>query len=82
MNIYKNKHRGSKLKYIAAEILWYFAGTNSPEFIIKHASLWDKIRNDDGTVNSAYGYLLFNEKKEKLWNQLSQLRLRKRNVKK
>lgn len=63
-NIYTNPFRSSPLKYIAAEILFYFAGTNDPTFIENYASLWKNIHNDDGTINSAYGYLLFNEKNE------------------
>ena len=61
-NIYNNDVRGSKLKYIAAELLWYFSGTNNPKYIEEHASLWKNLHNADGTVNSAYGNLLFNEK--------------------
>jgi len=60
-NIYTNEHRSSPLKYIAAELLWYFSGTNNPTFIEQYASLWKHIHNPDGTVNSAYGNLLFNE---------------------
>lgn len=61
-NLYKNKIRSSKEKYISAELLWYFSGSNTIEFISQYAKMWDKLKNDDGTVNSAYGYLLFNEK--------------------
>lgn len=60
-NIYTNKHRSSPLKYIAAELLWYFSGTNDPTFIENYASLWNHLHNEDGTVNSAYGNLLFSE---------------------
>lgn len=62
LNIYKNEFRSSPLKYIAAEILWYFSGTNNPSYIENYASLWKKIHNPDGTVNSSYGNLLFTEK--------------------
>jgi len=64
LNIYKNKHRSSPVKYIAAEILWYFARTNNPTYIEQYASLWKSLHNQDGTVNSSYGNLLFNEKNE------------------
>lgn len=64
LNIYHNDVRGSKLKYVAAEILWYFSGTNNPTYIEKHASLWKNLHNENGTVNSAYGNLLFTEKNE------------------
>jgi thymidylate synthase len=60
--LYQNQHRSSKLKYIAAELLWYFAGRNDVEFIQKYAKFWKSIQNEDGTVNSSYGHLLFNRK--------------------
>jgi len=64
LNIYKNPTRSSVLKYIAAELLWYFSGTNNPKYIENYASMWKNLHNEDGTVNSAYGHLLFNE-----WNE-------------
>jgi len=64
LNTYVNRYRSSPLKYIAAELLWYFAGTNNPTYIEHYASLWKKLHNPDGTVNSAYGHLLFTNKNE------------------
>ena len=64
MNLYKNKHRSSPLKYCAAELLWYFAGTNDPTFIENYATLWKGIHNPDGTVSSAYVHLLFAQHNE------------------
>ena len=60
-NIYMNEYRSSPLKYIAAEILWYFSGTNDPTYIENYATLWKSIHNPDETVNSAYGGLLFSD---------------------
>ena len=62
--LYINPNRSSQLKYIAAEFLWYFMGRNDVEFIAKYAKFWESIQNDDGTVNSSYGHLLFNNKNE------------------
>lgn len=64
MNMYKNKFRSSQEKYIAAEILWYFAGTKHADFIEKYASMWTQLKDSRGDVNSAYGYLIFEEKNE------------------
>jgi len=61
-NLGFHEQRSSPLKYIAAEILWYFSGTNDPTFIENYASLWKKLHNEDDTVNSAYGNLIFQEK--------------------
>jgi len=63
-NIYENKYRSSPLKYIAAELLWYFSGTNNPTYIENYASMWKSLHNEDGTVNSSYGNLLFKEKND------------------
>lgn len=61
-NLYENEARSSQKKYIAAELLWYFGGTNKTTDISDYASFWKQIENSDSTVNSAYGYLLFTEK--------------------
>jgi thymidylate synthase len=39
-------------------------GRNDVEYISKFAKFWESIKNDDDTVNSSYGYLLFNNKNE------------------
>lgn len=57
--LYENTVRSSQLKYIAAELLWYFMGRNDVRYISKFAKFWESIQNDDGTVNSSYGHLLF-----------------------
>lgn len=62
--LYDNERRGSQNKYIAAEFLWYFAGRRDLDFIQKYASFWKQVANPDGTLNSAYGHLLFNRKNE------------------
>ncbi len=62
--LYDNLRRSSQYKYIAAELIWYFMGRKDVEFIEKYASFWGVIANEDETVNSAYGNLLFNEKNE------------------
>jgi thymidylate synthase len=60
--LYTNPVRSSQKKYIAAELLWYFAGRNDSAFIKKYAKFWESIQNPDGTVNSSYGNLLFAKK--------------------
>lgn len=60
--LYSNTSRSSQKKYIAAELLWYFMGRNDVEYIKKYAKFWESIQNEDGTVNSSYGNLLFVKK--------------------
>lgn len=62
--LYDNIRRGSQEKYIAAEFLWYFSGRRDLAFIEKYASFWKHVANDDATLNSAYGHLLFSRKNE------------------
>jgi len=73
MNLYKNEVRSSPEKYIAGELIWYFSGTNKPDWIetnfAKAGATWKKLHNADGTVNSAYGYLIFEEENEDHYGQ-------------
>jgi len=61
-NLFYNPKRSPKFKYLYPELLWYFSGRNDLEFISRYSTFWNRIANDDGTVNSAYGHLLFNQK--------------------
>ena len=69
LSLYKNKRRSSQKKYIAAEILWYASGSNTVEWISKYAKMWDSLKDENGTVNSAYGNLIFTETNEHGFNQ-------------
>lgn len=69
LSTYGNIRRGSQDKYIAAELLWYFAGRNDVAYIKKYAKFWESIQNNDGTVNSAYGNLIFTERNDHMYNQ-------------
>lgn len=44
--------------YLFGELLWYFTGRNSVDFIGVFGSMWKKISDDGKTSNSAYGYLM------------------------
>lgn len=60
-NLFKNEARSIPAKYLAGELLWYFTGDNTLETISKYSGFWSDIANTDGTLNSAYGHLLFNK---------------------
>jgi len=68
-SLYENKRRSSQFKYIGAELVWYFTGRNDIGFISPFAKFWEQIDNGDGTVNSAYGNLIFTEKNDHGYNQ-------------
>lgn len=46
-------------EYMMAEFAWYLSGDRDHTEIAKHAELWRKIKNEDGTLNSNYGHLVF-----------------------
>lgn len=46
--------------YLKRELTLYLAATNSAELFTKASAFWDKIKNSDNTINSAYGNLIFN----------------------
>lgn len=45
--------------YTAKEVELYNSGSNKAEDFAKASKFWNKIANPDGTVNSAYGYLIW-----------------------
>lgn len=69
--LYENLARSSQKKYIAAELVWYFMGRNDVDFIKKYAKFWESIQNPDGTVNSAYGNLIFTKQNSHGFSQYS-----------
>lgn len=53
-------HRKLKLDYVKEEFLWYLRGDRYDVSIAKAASMWGGLINEDGSINSNYGYHLFN----------------------
>lgn len=56
-----SKIRKLSLRYMIAELVWYFSGSNSVEFIGKYAKMWNSLTDDGKTVNSAYGYRIMKQ---------------------
>lgn len=50
--------RGISPSYLCGELLWYFNGMVSTEFISRFSSFWKNISDDGKTANSAYGWLM------------------------
>ena len=53
--------RNISVEYLTAELAWYKSGSLQAADIGKNASMWNRIANPDGTVNSNYGYLALHE---------------------
>jgi len=58
-NLFLNEARSIPNRYLGGELLWYFTGDNTLEVISKYSGFWSNIANPDGTLNSAYGDLIF-----------------------
>lgn len=61
-SLINNPIRSTPRRYLADELLLYFSGSRNGEDFKNASSFWGQILNPDGTVNSAYGNLIFNEK--------------------
>ena len=46
--------------YVKKEMCLYLLGSNKAEDFVKASKFWDNIKEEDGTINSAYGNLIFN----------------------
>lgn len=58
------KSRNLKLQYIKNEFLWYLKGDKFDQSILEHASLWKKLVNSDGSINSNYGQYVFGDSRQ------------------
>lgn len=50
--------RGLSPSYLFGELLWYFNGDRSLDFISNFSKFWNNISDNGQTCNSAYGYLM------------------------
>lgn len=64
------KYRDISVKYILAEMIWYFAAKNDVDFIGQFASIWNNLTDDGKTNNSAYGYII---QKQHGFNQIEKV---------
>ena len=54
--------RKLKLDYIKQEFMWYLRGDPKDISISQAAKMWKGLINDDGTINSNYGYYIFGKR--------------------
>lgn len=57
-NIVDLPYRKTSRKYIEAELKWYESADPSADFIKHYAKTWGRIADENGNVNSNYGYLM------------------------
>lgn len=58
---YEDKSLTLPTGYVKKEMCLYLMATNSVSLFSKASAFWNNIKNQDGTINSAYGNLIFNE---------------------
>jgi len=63
-NLITLKSRNLSNKYLKAELDWYKSGSRHIAHIEKHASMWKKIANDQGFINSNYGAFVYHDSYE------------------
>ena len=54
--------RKLNIKYLSAELSWYKSGDPSISFISKYSTFWEKLTDNNNTVNSNYGKLALVDK--------------------
>jgi thymidylate synthase len=59
--------RNLNLTYCKRELLWYLSGDRYDQSIEEHATMWKKLRQEDGGYNSNYGQYLFGEQTQFLY---------------
>lgn len=60
-NILKSPIRNMPVRYAVGELLWYLSGSNRLDDIKKYSKAWENLSDDGETINSAYGYRIFEE---------------------
>lgn len=58
-NIVKSPDRKMPMRYAVGELLWYLSGSNRLADISTFSKVWERMSDDGETVNSAYGYRIF-----------------------
>lgn len=73
LNIMKNPIRNLSMKYAIGELLWYLSGNNKLSAIKNYTKAWDRMSDDGITVNSNYGYCIYEKFGFDQWNYIKEL---------
>lgn len=60
-NILKSDIRKLPMRYAVGELLWYLSGNNKLDAIKRYSKAWESLSDDGETINSAYGYRIFEQ---------------------
>jgi len=70
----------TNIDYALEELRWYYSGTNRLDFSPQISKIWSKYSDDGITVNSAYGYRIFNGQWQWIIDELKHDRYSRRAV--
>lgn len=59
--IVESSERNISVRYAMGELLWYLSGSNKLKGIQPYAKFWEGLTDDGQTLNSAYGYRIFQQ---------------------
>lgn len=72
-NIVTSDIRKMPIRYAVGELLWYLSGSNKLSDIKQFSKAWDNLSDDGETVNSAYGYRIFEKFGFNQWEHVKEL---------
>lgn len=72
-NIVNSEIRKMPVKYAIGELLWYLSGSNKLSAIERYSKAWTNLSDDGETVNSAYGYRIFEKFGFDQWEHIKDL---------
>lgn len=64
------KEKPFNYKYLCHELRWYLSKDKNPDEIIKASKFWNKLRDDNGNVNSNYGERLLGKQLRWVYDSL------------
>lgn len=65
--------RKMPIRYAVGELLWYNSRNNTAKSIEPFSKFWNKIAEEDGTVNSNYGYCIHDKFSFDQWEMVKNL---------
>ena len=77
--IMQNKIRKMPIRYAIGELLWYMSGSNKLSAIKHYTDAWDRMSDDNETVNSNYGNCIQTKYKFDQWEYVKQLLTKDKN---
>lgn len=68
-----NSKRKMPIRYAIGELMWYLSRNRTADAIAPFSKFWQKIAEEDGTVNSNYGWCIFDKYNFDQWLMVKRL---------